>query len=60
LWAQVMARRARIALVLLADEGAHRQRTLKALEDLGVSARSAVRFEGKRSRLEYLKLYQAD
>ena len=57
LWAQVMAGVPHSRLVLLADEGAHRQRTLQALEDLGVSPQR-VRFEGKRSRLEYLKLYQ--
>jgi len=44
-------------LLLLAAEGAHRQRTLQALEELGVSPQR-VRFESRRPRAEYLKLYQ--
>ena len=57
LWAQVLAGVAGSRLVLLADEGSHRERTLVVLEGLGVS-RQRVRFEAKRPRAEYLKLYQ--
>jgi predicted O-linked N-acetylglucosamine transferase (SPINDLY family) len=57
LWAQVMAGVADSRLVLLADEGSHREHTLKVLEDLGVS-RPRVCFEAKRPRPDYLKLYQ--
>ena len=57
LWAQVMAAVADSRLLLLADEGSHRQRTLAVLEALGVS-RQRVRFAAKRPRAEYLKLYQ--
>jgi protein O-GlcNAc transferase len=56
LWERVLAGVAGSRLVLLADEGSHRERMLKALEDLGVS-RQCVRFESKRPRPEYLKLY---
>ena len=57
LWAQVMAGMAGSHLVLLAEEGSHRERMLQALENLGVS-RQRVNFFGKRPRLEYMKLYQ--
>jgi predicted O-linked N-acetylglucosamine transferase (SPINDLY family) len=57
LWAQVLAGVAGSRLALLADEGAHRQHTLSVLEGLGI-ARDRVSFFGKRSRTEYLKLYQ--
>ena len=57
LWARVLAGVAGSRLVLLAEEGSHRERTLEALEGLGVS-RARVRFEAKRPRGAYLKLYQ--
>ena len=57
LWAPVMAGMAGARLVLLADEGQHRERTLAVLEGLGVS-RQRVCFESKRPRAEYLRLYQ--
>jgi len=57
LWVQVLAGVANSRLVLLVDEEAHRQRMLKALDDLGVPP-PRVCFAGRRSRFEYLKLYQ--
>jgi predicted O-linked N-acetylglucosamine transferase (SPINDLY family) len=57
LWAQVMAGIADSRLLLLTEEGAHRERTLQALENLGISRRR-VSFCGKRPRPEYMKLYQ--
>jgi predicted O-linked N-acetylglucosamine transferase (SPINDLY family) len=57
LWAQVMAGVADSRLLLLADEGAHRQRTLHLLAAQGI-APQRVSFFGKRPRPEYLKLYQ--
>ena len=57
LWAQVMAGAAGSRLLVLADEGQHRERTLAVLEGLGVS-RPRVRFAAKRPRGAYLQLYQ--
>ena len=57
LWAQVLVSVADSRLMLLADEGSLRERTLNLLESLGVS-RQRVSFFGKRPRPEYLKLYQ--
>jgi predicted O-linked N-acetylglucosamine transferase (SPINDLY family) len=57
LWAQAMAGVAGSRLMMLAEEGAHRERTLAVLEGLGV-ARDRVRFFAKRPRREYLQLYQ--
>jgi protein O-GlcNAc transferase len=57
LWARVLAGVADSRLVLLAEEGSHRERSLTVLEDLGVS-RQRVRFEVNRPRHDYLKLYQ--
>jgi predicted O-linked N-acetylglucosamine transferase (SPINDLY family) len=57
LWAQVMAGVAGSRLVLLAEEGSHRERTLQMLEGLGVS-RQRVNFEARRPHPLYLKMYQ--
>ncbi len=57
LWERVLAGVPGSRLVMLADEGAHRERTLQALEGLGV-ARERVGFFVKRPRREYLELYQ--
>ena len=56
LWARVLAGVAGSRLVLLADEGSHRERTLGVLEGLGVS-RQRVSFFAKRPRGRYLELY---
>jgi protein O-GlcNAc transferase len=56
LWAQAMAGVPGSRLLLLADEGSHRQRTHQFLESLGVS-RDRVNFVAKRPRAQYLDLY---
>jgi protein O-GlcNAc transferase len=57
LWARVLAGVPGSRLVLLADEGAHRERTLQKLENLGI-ARQRVSFLAKGPRKDYLQRYQ--
>jgi protein O-GlcNAc transferase len=56
LWAQVLGAVPHSRLLLLADEGGHRDDLCRDLEALGIE-RSRVEFTGKRSREEYLRLY---
>ncbi len=56
LWAGVLRSVERSRLIILADQGSHRERTLKFLHELGID-RGRIAFEGRRPRAEYLELY---
>jgi len=56
LWARILEQTPPSRLLLLTDEGSHRQRTLEILERAGIEA-SRVEFAAPRPRNAYLELY---
>jgi protein O-GlcNAc transferase len=56
LWAQVLRVVANSRLVVLADEGQHRERTLSVFEQEGI-ARERIEFVPRQSRHKYLETY---
>ncbi len=56
LWGRVLARVEKSRLLMLAPQGRHRERMVGILKECGVD-RERVTFEGRRSRVEYLKLF---
>jgi protein O-GlcNAc transferase len=56
LWAAVLRANPASGMLILADPGSHRDRTLNRLQQRGVSS-DRIRFEARRPRREYMMLY---
>jgi predicted O-linked N-acetylglucosamine transferase (SPINDLY family) len=56
LWARVLLAAPNSRLILLADPGSHRDRTISVFAEAGVEP-DRIQFESRRSRADYMRLY---